>query len=226
MKLCKVCNVEKDISEFPKHRKYKDGLYSSCKSCKNQSSKIYYLENKDKVIENVKVYRENNLDKVKYSMKKNYEKNRESLLEYKKEYHRKHKDKYQSMNKIYQIENKDRINFMKKEYISNKRKNDNLFKLKESISGLIRYSIKHRGYYKKSRTEEILGCTIEEFKNYLESLFLDSMSWENYGEWHLDHIIPVSWAEGEDEVIKLNNYKNFQPLWAKDNLSKGNRWSG
>jgi len=57
-------------------------------------------------------------------------------------------------------------------------------------------------------------------------MFIDEMSWENYGDWHLDHIIPSSWAENEEEIIKLNHYKNFQPLWAKDNLTKGNRWPG
>lgn len=226
MKVCKTCNIEKDISDFPKHKKYKDGLYSSCKSCKSESSKEYYLTNKEKVKEDVKLYRDNNLEKVKNNVKKNYEKNRESLLEYKKEYHKKHKDKYSILNKKYQIENKDRINLVKKEYISNKRKTDSLFKLKESISGLIRCSIKNCGYKKQSRTEKILGCSISEFKFYLESMFSDKMSWENYGDWHLDHIIPSSWANSEEEIIKLNNYKNFQPLWSKDNLSKGNRWAG
>jgi hypothetical protein len=226
MKVCKTCNIEKDISEFPKHKKYKDGLYSSCKSCKNESSKGYYLNNKEKVCDSVKLYRENNLEKVKSAVKKNYEKNREFLLEYKKNYHKDNKDKYSELNKIYQLENKDKINLIKKEYISFKRKTDKLFKLKESISGLIRSSIKNRGYKKQYRTEEILGCSINEFKSYLEYMFIDEMSWENYGDWHLDHIVPASWAKNEEEIIKLNHYKNFQPLWAKDNLIKGNRWSG
>ena len=226
MKVCKTCNVEKDISEFPKHRKYKDGLYSSCKSCKNESSKDYYFNNKEKVVHSSKLYRENNLEKVKVTVKKNYEKNRDSLLEYKKEYHKNYKEKYTEINKTYQIENKDRINILKKEYISIRRKTDKLFKLKESISGLIRSSIKKCGYRKKSRTEEILGCSISDFKSHLESMFVNEMSWDNYGDWHLDHIVPSSWAKDEEEIIKLNHYKNFQPLWAKDNLTKGNRWCG
>jgi hypothetical protein len=51
------------------------------------------------------------------------------------------------------------------------------------------------------------------------------MSWENQGKWHLDHKTPISWSETEEEVVKLNHYTNFQPLWAEDNLSKGNRYS-
>ena len=130
------------------------------------------------------------------------------------------------MNKVYQIENKDRINFMKKEYISNKRKSDSLFKLKESISGLIRSSIKHRGYYKKSRTEEILGCTIEEFKSYLESLFVDSMCWENYGKvWNIDHIYPLSKVDWDnpDMVKMVCHYTNLQPLFCVENIIKSNK---
>ena len=52
------------------------------------------------------------------------------------------------------------------------------------------------------------------------------MNWKNYGEWHLDHIIPISYAKKEEEIYELNHYTNFQPLWAKDNLSKGNRFIG
>ena len=51
------------------------------------------------------------------------------------------------------------------------------------------------------------------------------MSWDNHGEWHLDHKTPISWNETEEDLIKLNHYSNFQPLWAFDNLSKGNRYS-
>jgi hypothetical protein len=51
------------------------------------------------------------------------------------------------------------------------------------------------------------------------------MSWENYGEWHLDHKIPISWAETEEQVYELNKYTNFQPLWAFDNQSKNNKYA-
>ena len=51
------------------------------------------------------------------------------------------------------------------------------------------------------------------------------MTWENHGEWHLDHKTPISWATNEDEVYTLNHYENFQPLWAFDNRSKGNKFS-
>lgn len=87
-----------------------------------------------------------------------------------------------------------------------------------SIRYLIYISIKKQGYTKRSRTYKILGCTYEEFKIHLENQFTDGMTWENQGEWHLDHIYPVSLAKNEEELIKLNHYTNFQPLWAEDNL--------
>jgi hypothetical protein len=49
------------------------------------------------------------------------------------------------------------------------------------------------------------------------------MNWQNHGEWHFDHIYPVSLAKNEEELIKLNHYTNFQPLWKKDNLEKRNK---
>ena len=49
------------------------------------------------------------------------------------------------------------------------------------------------------------------------------MNWENAGKWHLDHIYPVSLAKDEEELLKLNHYTNFQPLWAVDNIKKGNK---
>jgi len=75
-------------------------------------------------------------------------------------------------------------------------------------------------YTKKSTTYEILGCTIEEFKLHLESNFESWMNWDNRGlyngelnyGWDIDHIIPISSATSEEDVIRLNHYTNLQPL--------------
>jgi hypothetical protein len=75
-----------------------------------------------------------------------------------------------------------------------------------------------------------LGITIQEYRDYLESKFEDGMSWDNYGEWQIDHIIPLRYdKEGEptmEDTIKRLHYTNTQPLWAEDNMSKGNRRIG
>jgi hypothetical protein len=55
-------------------------------------------------------------------------------------------------------------------------------------------------------------------------MFQDGMSWGNHGSWHIDHKVPVSWAKNEEEVYLLNHHSNLQPLWAYENLSKGNKY--
>ena len=80
------------------------------------------------------------------------------------------------------------------------------------------------GYTKKSKTFKILGIEYLEFKIYIEDQFLEGMTWENHGEWHLDHKIPISWANSEEDALLLCHYKNYQPLWANENLVKGNRY--
>ena len=74
---------------------------------------------------------------------------------------------------------------------------------------------------KNKKTEEILGCVFVFIKNYLESKFIDGMSWDNRNLWHIDHIVPLSSAKTATQILKLNHFSNLRPLWAKDNLSKG-----
>ena len=83
--------------------------------------------------------------------------------------------------------------------------------------------MKNQGYTKRSKTFDILGVDFDTFKKHIERQFTKGMTWNNHGEWHYDHIIPISSAKTEEEVIKLNHYTNFQPLWAEDNLRKSNK---
>jgi len=102
-----------------------------------------------------------------------------------------------------------------------KLKNDPLYKLSWSVKGLIRKSFRKSCLNKRSRAEKILGCSIKFFKSYIENKFESGMTWENRSSWHLDHIIPIGLAKTEKEVVALNHYTNFQPLWAKINMAKG-----
>lgn len=102
---------------------------------------------------------------------------------------------------------------------------DILYKLSYNIRSLISISFKLNNYSKKSKTNNILGCSFEEFKKYLESKFEPWMNWDNKGlyngelnyGWDIDHIIPSSSAKNEEELIKLNHYTNLQPLCSKIN---------
>ena len=89
--------------------------------------------------------------------------------------------------------------------------------MRKSIGNLIKN--------KSQSTQEIIGCSFEEFKSYLESKFEDWMNWENYGlfngeyvfGWDIDHIIPLSSADGEEDVISLCHFTNLQPLCSRVN---------
>ena len=80
---------------------------------------------------------------------------------------------------------------------------------------------------KDLHTVEYLRCTIAEFKAHIEKQFTEGMTWDNHGEWHIDHIIPIKYEKPtEEEGIKRLHWKNNQPLWASDNIAKGNRFIG
>ena len=70
----------------------------------------------------------------------------------------------------------------------------------------------------------LVGCTIEELKSHLEKSFDDKMSWDNYGEWHIDHILPCTYFDlrNEDEQRKCFHFSNLQALWRLDNIRKNN----
>lgn len=94
-------------------------------------------------------------------------------------------------------------------------------KLKKRIKTLVAISITKVGYSKKTKVFEILGADFEVVKKHLELQFQPGMSWENHGDWHIDHIIPMACADSEEKALALNHYKNLQPLWANENLRKG-----
>ncbi len=87
----------------------------------------------------------------------------------------------------------------------------------------IRGAFKRKGYSKNSQAYKLLGASWEVVIAHFESLFQDGMTWDNHGEWEIDHTIPISTANSEEEVIKLCYYKNLQPLWKEENRAKSNK---
>jgi len=189
---------------------------------------------------NKKEYLKEYYKKNKERLKKDYEDNKDKILASRKEYYSKNKDKIRKDNKKYYDNNIEKVLLNKKKYRSKNKqiisqeknnykkerlKKDPVYKLKCNIKCLIRNSIFLKGFKKNSKTAEILGCTIGQFKEYLESQFKSWMNWNNYGKyngelnygWDIDHIIPSSSASTENEVIQLNHYTNLQPLCSKIN---------
>jgi hypothetical protein len=213
MKVCTKCKVEKEVINFSKHKLRKNGINNWCKMC----DKEYRLKNKDKI-------KEMSLKNKDYY--KDYrEKNKLLKSEYDKKWREINKEKLKIKNIEYRKNNIQKLKIKNNEYVKNRYKSDELFKFRSNVKNNIRFCFK-RGknkFNKAEKTEVILGCTIEEFKNYIQSLFTKKMSFKNQGEWHLDHIIPLASAKTKEEIIKLCHYTNYQPLWAKDNLIKSNK---
>jgi len=110
-----------------------------------------------------------------------------------------------------------------KQYHKDKRNNDPGFKLLTNLRIEIYHALQNN--QKSGHTTDLLGCSIEFFKQYLESQFQPGMSWDNQGKWHIDHIIPCSSFNllVPDQQRLCFNYHNLQPLWARDNMSKSNK---
>lgn len=100
-------------------------------------------------------------------------------------------------------------------------KENPIVKLKWNIKTRIRIALKIHQHKKTSKLQTMLGCTIVEFKDHIARQFTDGMTWENHGEWELDHIVPLSSANTGAEVIALFHHTNIRPLWKGPNRSKG-----
>jgi len=228
MKKCKKCNKDKELTNFSKDSRSKDGLQSKCISC----NKAYYLENKKSIsLKNKTRHLKNKIHNNNRS-KEYYKKNSKTVKEYQKKYSEINREKTNGYKNKWRLENKEYYKSyydINKTEINKKRQerinSDPMFKLKCSLRSLINVSF---NTVKPCKTEEIIGCSFEFFKKHIESKFKPFMTWENKGNpkdgvfeplknWDIDHIIPLSTAKNESEVLKLNHYTNLQPLCSFEN---------
>ncbi len=109
--------------------------------------------------------------------------------------------------------------------IRDRYKKDPEFRMKKVCQDMLRRTLMMSGSKKEKRTLEATGYSADRLRDHLEIQFLKGMTWENYGEWHIDHIIPISLmiSEGETDPRKINCLSNLRPMWARDNLSKGDK---
>jgi hypothetical protein len=221
-KICSTCNIKKEVSEFNKNKNSNDGFQTKCKLCTKKYNKERYLKNTDILKIKAKKWSKDNSEKRKeiankWANKKYYDNIYETRAI------NRFNKKNMWKNKTYE----EKVLIYKKNN-DNRRKrceNNQLDRLKHAIRTSIGMSIIRKGYKKKSKSFEILNCSYEDFKIYLESQFKDWMNWDNYGKyngelnygWDIDHIIPLSSAKSEEDIIRLNHYTNFQPLCSKIN---------
>lgn len=201
MKKCSTCRIDKNEDEFTKDIMKKDGLNINCRSCCKIRYNKYREENNEKESERNKKY---NIEKRKID--------KVAMKEYKKEYFQKNK-------KSISQKRREKYN-LNKNLINKKRREDIPKRLNNTIGNMIRKYLRNNGFSKNSRTYQVVGCSPSELKAYIESKFESWMTWENYGKyngelnfgWELDHIIPISSAESEEDIFRLNHYTNLQPL--------------
>lgn len=143
------------------------------------------------------------------------------FADYQREYHKKNHNKLKEKRDVYR-KSEAGLKVIRK-YNKNRRKRDPLFRAKTNLRKRINdcYAVSY--WTKKSKNQVVLGCDYNTAFKHIENQFRDGMSWDNYGEWHIDHIIPLCSATTVEELEKLCHYKNLQPLWAEENISKGGK---
>jgi hypothetical protein len=155
------------------------------------------------------------------------EKNKTKLDEYHKEWAAKNREHLREYHSTWRNENREHINEKTRLWYLNRRRSDPSFRLGSNTRTAVYTCLKEADVSKYRSTFETLGYTLEELMSHLENQFVDGMTWDNYGEWHVDHIVPMNSFEFESvddiEFIKCWSLDNLQPLWASDNLSKGAR---
>lgn len=202
MKTCRKCNIPKDLKEFGKRSKEKDGLHYNCKSCNKEID----IQNKD----NREIYN-----------KQHYKDNRDIKLSKSKKYNEQNRDiiKIYSQNYENNPINKNKRNKRRRE----RYKNDISFRITCNLRTYFYNILKNKNISKSNSIIELTGCSINNFINHIESLFQYGMSWDNYGKvWEYDHHLPIS----SFNITKLEDqqecfyYINIKPRFKTSDIAK------
>lgn len=239
-KPCVKCNKVKSIDMYKLVRNKPTATCISCLERRNASRSAFFKANPEKHKESLKrakAYSEKNKEAI-YEYKKMYaHENSEKLKAYAINYYQENSEEIKSRASKWRNDNIERKRESNRAWVLNNpekeklcqakkrasRKECHVRNLSDRVSARISLGIRKSGYSKKSKTAEILGCDWDFFVCHIEKQFTKGMSWENRGEWHIDHIVPLASAETEDDVIALNHFTNLRPLWAVDNITKGDK---
>ena len=187
----------------------------------NEASRNWYAANLERALELARTYRREHQEEVKEYQRNYRENNKEASAEYHREYHLANSEKHAEYQANYRKANRDKA----RAYVRNRLDTDVQYRLSMGIRSRMRQAIKNG--YKSGSAVNDLGCSINELKVHLESLFETGMTWDNWalGGWHIDHIKPLASFDLTDraQFLEACHYTNLQPLWAKDNLSKGTK---
>ncbi len=212
MKICNGCKKEKELSDFNKDKSRKDGYSYKCKKCLKNIHCSLYKNNKEKYLDKSKNYYKNNKENHLLRNKNYVKNNREKYLEYQQNYFN---------------DNKDKIRKYKNEYTNNKYRSDYEYKIVILLRSRFRNALIDQNAIKHKRTLDLIGCSINELKLYLEKQFKPEMNWENHGIiWEIDHIKPCSSFDLTDieQQKQCFHYTNLQPLFKTENRQKYNKY--
>jgi hypothetical protein len=232
-KHCYCCDKWRPLSSFNKSKTVWDGLDRQCRNCQ----KAYREKNKARLLAQKKEYRNKNKEKLRQYKIDNKERfdaynkeyqaryrkeNKEVLQQYFKERYQEKKDSIRKAQCLYnQIPSVRKANTLRHKKWLQKESNRLVHNQRTRICKLL------RGERKYNSSKDLIGCTIDFLKEYLSNKFTDGMFWDNYGEWHVDHIRPCNSFDLTDlkEQQKCFHYTNLQPLWGSENCSKGCEWN-
>lgn len=206
MKACTKCKIEQDFDQFNKDKSRKDGLANRCKLCLKEYKRQYYLDNKERIDAKNKQHAKDN---PKMANVRNYKYRTRNLEKFRTSENKRKRRQYKENPEIFEIRRKRYIERYPEE------------KIRRALRIRLLQAVKSN--QKSGSAVRDLGCSIDEFKSYLESKFQPGMTWNNHGKWHIDHIIPLSKFDltKRKELLKACHFTNMQPLWAFDNLIKG-----
>lgn len=213
MKICSVCGEKKAEVEFiASELQY---IRSRCRVCKNAQNAKWRLEHLEEIREYKSRWQEKNPEYYKFYQMKRREKN----SEYYKSYQAKWREKNPEYHAKWLKENAEK----RRMYITRRYNSDMNYKMRTVLRSRICLALKNKAV-KAAKTIELIGCTIDYLRKYLESQFDEHMTWGNYGSyWHIDHIKPCASFDltQEAEQRACFHWTNLQPLEAKMNMSKG-----
>lgn len=215
-KKCVFCGLEKPETEFYSNNRKK------CKLCKKAYVKKYNSLHKASIANKAKNYRESKKEQIATKKQQWCQKNKIKVAENYKEWYCLNRDKKLQYEKLYADQNRTSLKDKRATYRKQKLQKDELFALKVRIRRLISVSLKNKGFSKKTKTYQILGCSFEDLLKHLEYCFE-----QRYGRLpskedviEIDHIKPLALAKTEEEVISLHDFNNLQWLLKEDNRRK------
>jgi hypothetical protein len=213
-KFCSKCENTKDLSHFHSNKKSKDGKQCHCIECR----KIVNNELRRKRYAKDPNYRKKVYDDCRRSRLKNPTR----YKEYQKRYIELNKDSIQLSVNEWRQTNKTHLRKYWKNYTKERNKTDPEFHIKNILRKRIWDAL--NGRKKSASTEKLLGCSLADFRNYIQSRFTANMNWQHFesGEIHIDHIKPCASFDlsNPDEQKVCFHYTNLQPLWATTELAK------